>query len=103
MENALRNHGYRVEFRLRPFNPPILSRIQAFNARVRNARGECHIFADKKCKWFLHNVYNLQFKEGTSVIDTPTVKQIKNDRDAKFLGHAFDAGSYLVEYFYPIR
>ena len=103
MRNALATFGYDVEFKIRQFNPPILRRIQAFNARVRNAKGECHVFADKKCKWFLHNMYNLQFKEGTSVVDVPTTKAIKNDREAKFLEHPFDAGSYLVEYFHPIK
>ena len=104
IENALRGHGYKVEFKLRPFNPPVLTRIQAFNARVKNARGERHIFINpKKCKWLLHNMYNLQFKEGTSVVDVPTVKQIKNDRDAKFLEHPFDGASYMIEYFWPIK
>ena len=103
IENALRNYGYKIEFRLRTFNPPILTRIQAFNARVRNTRGECHIFVDKRCKWLLHNMYNLSFKEGTSIVDVPTVKQIANDRDSKFLEHPFDAASYLVEYFFPIK
>lgn len=95
--------GYQVEFRLRGFNPPILTRIQAFNARVRNAKGECHVFVSKKCKWVLHNMYNLSFKEGTSIVKVPTEKEIKNDRDAKFLEHPFDAVSYLIEFFYPIK
>lgn len=104
IKRALEAHGYEVVFKLRPFNPPVLRRIQAFNARVRNAKGECHVFIDKRhCKWLLHNIYNLQFKEGTSIVDVPTTKQIKNDREAKFLEHPFDAASYLVEYFFPIK
>lgn len=104
IKRALETYGYRVEFRLRSYNPPILTRIQAFNARVRNARGECHVFVDKnKCKWLLYNMYNLSFKEGTSIVDVPTVKQIKNDRDSKFLEHPFDAASYLVEFRHPIK
>lgn len=103
IENALRNYGYKFEFRLRTFNPPILTRIQAFNAKVCNSRGERHIFVDKRCKWLLHNMYNLSFKEGTSIVDVPTQKQIVNDRDSKFLEHPFDAASYLVEYFFPIK
>lgn len=104
IRRALEAHGYNINFKIRPFNPPILRRIQAFNARVRNAKGECHIFVDKRnCKWLLHNMYNLSFKEGTSIVDVPTVKQIKNDREAKFLEHPFDAASYLVEYHFPIK
>lgn len=104
IRRALERYGYNIDFKLRPYNPPVLTRIQAFNARVRNAKGDCHIFVDKnRCKWFLHNMYNLSFKEGTSIVDVPTPKQLKNDRDSKFLEHPFDAGSYLVEYFHPIK
>lgn len=102
IKRELEAHGYKPIFHLRGFNPPILSRIQAFNARVRNVNGECHLFIDEKCKWLLHNIYNLSFKEGTSIIDVPTAKQIKNDRDMKFLEHPFDAASYLVEYYFPV-
>ena len=103
IRRALEAYGYKFEFRLRPFNPPILSRIQAFNARVCNAKGERHIFVSKRCKWLLHNMYNLSFKEGTSIVDVPTLKTIKNDRESKFLEHPFDSASYLVDYFYPIK
>ena len=103
MRRALEDHGYDVEFKVRGWNPRILNRIQAFNARVCNAKGERHVFIDKKCKWLLHNIYNLSFKEGTSDVNVPTVKQIKNDREAKFLEHPFDAASYLVEFFWPIK
>lgn len=103
IKNALTNKGYDVEFKLHNFNPPILRRIQAFNARICNAKGERHVFIDKRCKWLLHNIYNLAFKEGTSIVDVPTAKQIKNDRESKFLEHPFDAASYLIEYFFPIK
>ena len=103
IRRSLEAAGYTPVFKLRPFNPPILRRIQSFNARVKNANGGRHVFISKKCKWLLHNIYNLKFKEGTSIVDVPTIKQIKNNRDDKFLEHPFDAASYLVEYFYPIK
>jgi hypothetical protein len=104
IQNALKAYGYNVEFRLRPYNPPVLTRIQAFNARVRNANGDCHIFVDpRKCKWLLYNIYNLMFKEGTSIVDVPTAKRMQTDRESKFLEHIFDAASYLVEFYHPIK
>ena len=104
IRRALESYGYKVEFKIRPYNPPILTRIQAFNARVCNAKGERHIFVDpRKCRWFLHNMYNLAFKEGTSIVNVPTAKRLQTDRESKFLEHPFDGGSYLVEYFYPIK
>ena len=103
IKNALELHGYEPKFELRNFNPPILNRIQAFNAKVRNANNEPHLFVDRKCEKLLYNIDNLSFKEGTSIVDVPTLKQIKNDRSLKFLEHPFDAASYLVEYYFPIK
>lgn len=107
IRKTLYNHGYdrkQVKFHLRDYNPPILNRISAFNAKVRNSQGENHLFVDeRRCKWLLYNLYNLSFKEGTSIVDVPTFSQIKNNRDSKFLEHPFDAASYLTEYYWRIK
>ena len=105
IKNALLEHGYKnIKFRLRDYNPPILNRISAFNARVKNSKGERHLFIDPRhCKWILYNIYNLSFKEGTSIVDVPTHTQIKSSREAKFLEHPFDAISYLVEYYWRVK
>lgn len=104
MRKLLTDNGYtNFKFGLRPYNPPILSRVESFNARVKNANGQRHLFVDKKCKYILKNIYNLKYKEGTTIIDTPTIVQLKKDRDAKFLGHMFDAISYLTEYYWRIK
>lgn len=104
IRNVLKNYGYNPKFRLRPYNPPILSRIQAFNARVKNSNGENHLFIDKrKCKKLIYNIYNLSFKDGTSIVDVPTFSQIKSNKDFKFLMHPFDAASYLTEFYWKIK
>ena len=104
IRQTLKSHGYDVKFRLRPYNPPILSRIQAFNARVKNSNGECHLYIDpRRCKKLLYNIYNLSFKEGTSIVDVPTFTQIKSNKDYKFLEHPFDAASYLTEFYWRIK
>lgn len=93
-----------VHFKLRNYNPPIINRIASFNAMVKNTKGQRHLFVDpRKCKWILYNIYNLSFKPGTTIIDVPTINQIKNDRDSKFLSHIFDAVSYLTEYYWRIK
>ena len=104
MRKLLKENGYtNFRFELRNYNPPILNRISAFNARVKNSKGEIHLFVDpNKCKYIMHNIYNLKYKEGTTIIDTPTIVQLKQDRDKKFLGHMFDAISYLTEYYWRI-
>ena len=107
IRNTLYNHGYdkkQIKFHLRDYNPPILNRIAAFNAKVKNSKGERHLFIDeRRCKWLLYNIYNLSFKEGTSIVNVPTFSQIKNNRDSKFLEHPFDAASYLTEYHWRIK
>ena len=105
IKNALTNYGYTdVKFKLRDYNPPILNRISAFNARVCNSKKERHLFVDsRKCKWILYNIYNLSFKEGTSIVDVPSYTKIKTSREAKFLEHPFDAISYLVEYYWRLK
>ena len=105
IKNALSNHGYtNIKFQLRDYNPPILNRISAFNARVKNSNNEQHLFIDpRRCKWILYNIYNLSFKTGSSIVDVPTHKRIKTNHEAKFLEHPFDAISYLVEYYWRIH
>ena len=105
MRKLLKDNGYtNFRFELRPYNPPILKRIAAFNARVRSADGKVRLFVDKRrCKYFIQNIYNLKYKEGTTIIDAPSIHQIKQDRDKKFLLHIFDAGSYLTEYYWRIK
>lgn len=104
IKKALIAHGYKnIKIKLRPFNPPIKNRIAAFNAMVCNANGERRLFVDKKCQKFLQNMYNLKYKVGTSIVDVPSYSQIKSDNSLKFLEHPFDAGSYLVEYYFPIK
>lgn len=107
IRNALYKHGYdkkQIKFCLRSYNPPILNRISAFNAKVKNSSGERHLFIDeRRCKWLLYNIYNLSFKEGTTIVDVPTFSQIKTNRDSKFLEHPFDAASYLTEYYWRIK
>jgi PBSX family phage terminase large subunit len=104
IRKVLKENGYtNFKFNLRKYNPPVLNRIAAFNARVKSANGKCRLFVDKKCKYLLQNIYNLRYKEGTTIIDIPTIHQIKQDRSKKFLMHIFDAASYLTEYYWRIK
>lgn len=105
IRNALQRHypDKQIKFHLRHFNPRIKNRIAAFNAMICNHNGERKILIDKRCKWLLYNIYNLKYKVGTDEVDVPTYTQIKQTNDLKFLEHPFDAASYLVEYYFPIK
>lgn len=103
MRNSLQNFGYRaVSIAIRHFNPPIKNRISAFNCMVKSQKGTRRLFIDPKCEKLLYNINNLKYREGTSILDLPAFYKIKQDPEAKFLGHPFDAASYLVDYYFPI-
>ena len=102
IKKMLLKHGYDVEIKIKPYNPPIKNRVMAFNAKVRSADGEICLYVDKKCEKLLYNIYNLKYKEGTSQIDIPTYQQIKQSKELKFLSHPFDAASYLVDFYWSI-
>lgn len=102
IKKKLLQYGYDVEIRIKAYNPPIKSRIAAFNAKVKNADGSICLYVDKKCEKLLYNIYNLRYKEGTSKIDIPTYQQIKQSKELKFLSHPMDAASYLVDFYWPI-
>lgn len=102
IKNALIRYGYKVRIEIRHSNVRVKNRIQAFNRLVYDDSGERRWFVHPRCKWLIHNMKNLKYKEGTSVIDEPTPQKIKTDPEAKFLGHIFDAASYPVEYYYPV-
>lgn len=100
--NTLARNGYHCNLNLRRFNPPILARVNAFNKQVLTDDGERHVLVHPRCKWLIYNMKNLKFKNGTSLIDAPTPSQIEDDDDKLYLGHIFDAVSYMVEYFKPV-
>jgi PBSX family phage terminase large subunit len=102
IKNRLLGHGYEPEIRIKPYNPPVKNRIAAFNAKVRNAKGEVGLMVDKRCDKLLYNIYNLKYREGSSRIDVPSYQQIKQSRELKFLSHPFDAASYLVDFYWSI-
>lgn len=104
MKNRLSALGYEgVKIKIKSFNPPIKNRVAAWNAKIKNADSQIGIIISPKCKRLLYNIRNLKYKEGSSIIDLPSHSQIKSDREHKFLGHPFDAASYLVDYYWPVR
>lgn len=104
IKNELEKHYKRhIKIDIKGHNPPIIERIQAFNEMVLNGTGQRNIIVSPKCEKLLYNIDNLKFKPGTSQIDSPSFSQLKNDKQTKFLGHIFDAASYLIDFYFPIR
>jgi PBSX family phage terminase large subunit len=105
MLNRFTHHKYpsRVRVDVRESNPLIASRIAAFNAMVCNTNGVRRVFVNLRCKWLIWNMNNLKYKEGTGIIDEPTADQIEKSPKLKFTKHIYDAASYLVEKYDPIK
>lgn len=105
IRNALRRHypTTPIYLHLRPFNPRIKNRIAAFNAKVRDYNGEVNLFIDPKCEKLIYNCRNLKYRVGSDEVDVPTYSAIKTDNQLKFLEHPFDAASYPVEYYHPLK
>lgn len=100
--NALSKAGYHYRLNLRNFNPPVSARVNAFNNQIYTYDGKRNILVHPRCKRLIYNMKYLRYKEGTSIIDEATPSQIADDSDKLYLGHIFDAVSYMVEFFKPI-
>lgn len=104
LRNRLQQLGIpNVDIDIRSSNPAIDARTAAWNGAVCNSQGVRRIKVDPKCKWLIWNCQNLKYIQGTSVIWEPTRNQIEKDPKLKFTKHIWDAASYLVERYDPIR
>ena len=88
--SILINAGFSV--RARAFHTPVRDRVNALNAKLKNAAGVRTLFIDPKCKHTIDSLQRLSYKEGTNIID----------KDSG-LDHQFDAISYLVDFLFPIK
>lgn len=85
-------------------NPLKPDRYAAFNAAVCSREGTRRVRVNPKtCPKVIYNIYNLKYQPGTSVLQLPTLKQLAESKDMKALGHMYDAISYLVWRYAPIR
>jgi PBSX family phage terminase large subunit len=104
IRNTLSGLGMRnIELSLRNRNPEIQARTTAWNAAVKNSLGVQRVFVDPSCKWLIWNCENLRYIPGSSVIFEPTLKMIEKDPKLKFTKHVWDAASYLVERYDPVK
>jgi hypothetical protein len=88
---------------IRGRNPEIQKRTLAWNALVNNYEGHVRIKVNPRCKWLIYNCENLKYITGTSIIWEPTIKDIERDKNLKFTKHIWDAASYLIERYDPIK
>ena len=97
--------GKRFVFDLPLANGSRKARFDAWNAKVKNSNtGEVEIYMNPKgCPKLLMNMKELKVVIGTSEFEMPTKTELRNNPDLRFLGHPFDAASYLVNRYWPIN
>lgn len=71
---------------------PVRDRINATNARLRDANGKSHIFISPNCKHLIESLEKFTYKPGTQI----------PDKDNQF-DHMFDSFSYKIAYLWPIK
>jgi hypothetical protein len=86
-------------------NPLIVERVQAWNTKMCNWLGFRGIKFHPRCEKSIFNASNLKYAKGSgrTLFETPTVAQITKNEKLKFLGHQFDADSYLVNRYDPVK
>ena len=104
IKRELENYYHRkVELRVRKGNPAIVKRHEAFNNLIKRHDGEICFYIDERCKWTIYNIENAKYKEGSKIVDEPSLNDIKKDPKKKFLIHPLDAVSYPAEYYWELR
>ena len=86
----LANRGFVVKAPRK--HDPVRDRINAINARFKDATGANHLFIDPKCRHTINSLDKHVFKPGTQIPDKDTGED-----------HVFDALSYCIAYLWPVR
>lgn len=86
----LENRGFLVKAPRK--HDAVRDRINATNARFRNALGEHNLYVTKNCKYTIESLEKHSFKPNSQI----------PDKDSGY-DHMFDALSYMVAFLFPIR
>ena len=87
--SILQNAGFVV--RVRNNHTPVRDRINAVNAKLKNAQDQIGLTVDYKAKHVINSLERLVYKEGTNVVDKDTGYD-----------HMADAVGYLIDFLFPI-
>jgi hypothetical protein len=82
-----REMGGRIQVKVPRANPAVRDRVSVMNSMLKSASGEARMFLDASCGGLIADFEQVQYREGTSVID--------KDSDSRRT-HLSDALGYLV-------
>ena len=88
----LRSAGL-TDQRIQRSHPPVRDRINALNARLRDAEGTRHLFIHPRCRFLRRDLLSVRYQPGSAAIDKTSDTS---------LTHATDALGYFLAVEYPI-
>ena len=89
----------RLSMRFPTSNPAIVARLNAMNARLRNAAGEIRCVVDASCRNLIRDFELVQIKAGAAHVDL----EKPSDSKGQLLTHISDAASSYVAREFPTR
>ena len=87
--SILQNAGFKVKVKHK--HPAIRDRVNAVNSRLKDSKGERHIFVSHSCKTLIKGLQRQIYKENTNIPD-------KEDG----FDHMNDALGYMIDYLKPL-
>ena len=87
--SILQNAGFKVKVKHK--HPAIRDRVNAVNSRLKDSKGERHIFVSQSCKTLIKGLQRQIYKENTNIPD-------KEDG----FDHMNDALGYMIDYLKPL-
>lgn len=103
LQNVMKANGYNTRLSVMNKNPDIGWRTACWNNMMKGSDDKPHVFIHPQCNWLLYNIENYEMEEGGSRPKRISTGKLRVDPRAKYLGHPFDAVSYLICLYYPIK
>ena len=89
--NILESYGITTQARLK--NPPIVDSVNAVNAKIKNARGDCELYVHPRCVHVIRSFERTVWEERNA-----DVARIDKSQNAE---HFTDGIRYAMEYLFP--
>ena len=96
VKQVLKDYGIKFSDRTPEANPSIKDRVNAVNAKCKNAKGEINLWVNQdQCPKLVYDFQRVTWKPGGDYIINPGTD--------KMLGHATDSIGYPITHFTPVK
>jgi hypothetical protein len=102
-ESEYYKKGKRFKFEVQKANGSRQKRFSSWNNGILDISGNRNIIISPACEKLIYNMEELTIIPGTYDFHEPTFTQIAKNPILRFLGHPFDAASYLYNKLFPFE